>query len=394
MASNEEKKPLNLCNEIFHHGSGRSITIPIDSNLIICESQQKTKVIFSKKISLSQEPYETLKLKLSTTFYFNICKLKLNLCFDNYLHEIRQDYAYAINLQTLGQGSESNLKHLKTIFYGDRKRTYNEIWVVMNIGSLADANELFLNVRYLCCCIRRFNTAREPASEASFSSNIGKMLLKHGSDYSDASLVVGDKIFSVHKLVLKSKSDVFKAMFTNDMSEAETGIVKIDDIDAEVIEEMLNYIYTGKTEKMSELSQELFQVANKYAIFDLREECEEYFAFDLNFENAVEILDLASVYEFESLRNNVMKFISTYEEDMVKQKRYQDFLCRDFTVDRIVPILKLCVKYDLEDVKLKAFKFVQENKETFGVDKAFLDLLKSNPDLSICFITTLLLGIK
>ena len=62
---------------------------------------------------------------------------------------------------------------------------------------------------FFCCSTSRFNTACESVNEALFINNIGKMLLKHGSDYSDVSLFVGDKIFPVHKLVLQSNYSFF-----------------------------------------------------------------------------------------------------------------------------------------------------------------------------------------
>ena len=400
MASNLEIGQLNLCEERLYD-SKTSFIIPIDINTIL----NNFKVPFSKKIRLMQEPYETLTLTLNikkatknSIGYSTNCSycgpsfyLDLNLKFDNNLHEICQDYVYAIKLNILKQTTEFNHKYHLNIFSHEEKRSKNEIFV--QDKSLANAS--FLNAHHLCCSISRFNAAKEFVKEATpFTNYIGKVLLKHGSKYSDTSLIVGDKIFPVHKLVLQSKSDVFKAMFTNDMSEAETGIVNIEEVDPEVIEEMLEYIYTGKTEKMAELSTELFQVAHKYHIIDLRAKCEEYFIFNLNCENAVQILDLARVYELESLRNSVEAFVTKHEEDMVKEKSYQDFLCRDLTVDRIVSILTLCDKYNLDDIKIKAFKVVQENKETFAVDQAFLDLLVAHPNLSKSFFAMLLLSIK
>ena len=406
MASNQENRKLNQCKKRFYHGSETSFIIHIDINEMYNRRRNSNVQHFSQKISLTQEPCETLTLTLYIKRRNNITSyscvycgsdvptfyVDLDLNFDNNLHEICQDYVYAIKLNILKEDSKYNHKYHINVFSHEEKRSKN----VMSVKdkSLPNLTQSPLNTHHLCCSISRFNAANEPATEASLINNIGKMLLKHGSDYSDASLVVGDKIFPVHKLVLQSKSDVFKAMFTNDMSEAKSGIVKIDNIDAAVIEEMLEYIYTGKTEKMAELSQKLFQVAHKYQIIDLRAKCEEYFIFKLNYKNAVEILDLARVYELKSLRNSVEAFVTKHEEDMVKEKSYTNFLCRDLTADRIVSTLKLCTKYNLEKVKLKAFKVVQENKETFAVDQAFLDLLVAHPNLSKSFIAMLLLSIK
>ena len=114
----------------------------------------------------------------------------------------------------------------------------------------------------------------------------------------------------------------------------------------------------------------------------------------MNSENAVDILELARAYELQSLRDKVTAFVSKHEEIMVKEKSYQEFLCRDLTVDRIVTILKLCTKYNLDYVKLKAFEVVKERKDFFSGDEEFLELVMSNKNLSKYFFSMLLRNIK
>ena len=386
-----------------HHGIETICMIPIDynqlNNGIMLYNENSP---FSHKVSLAAEPHETLTLRFIIQNFrrSNSCyqchdkksyiTFKINLNFHNNLHEISQDYVYVIKLEILKKDNQH--MYYANVFTHEKKRSDN-IMSVQNTSLLTlDDSSAILD--HMLCSISRFHDAKVLVNESSFSNSIGEMLLSRGGNYSDVSLLVGDKIFAVHRLVLESKSDVFKAMFTSGMVEAKSGLVSIDDTNAEVIEEMLHYIYTGKTTKMSELSQELFQVANKYQIIDLRAKCEEYFIFNLTCENAVQILDLARVYELESLRKSVAAFVSKHEEDMVKEQSYQEFLCRDLTADRIVSILELCAKYNLEDVKLKAFKVVHENKEIFAVNQAFLDLLVSHPNLSKSFFAMLLLSIK
>ena len=120
MALNEETEQLNLCEERFHK-SKTSFIIPIDINNICNNTTyNNVKVPFSKKIRLTQEPYEILTLTLNikkignSTSYSTNCGycgrgtsslylLDLNLNFDNNSHEICQSYVYAIKLNILKQ---------------------------------------------------------------------------------------------------------------------------------------------------------------------------------------------------------------------------------------------------------------------------------------------------
>merc|ERR1711890_83410 len=63
---------------------------------------------------------------------------------------------------------------------------------------------------------------------------------------SDVKLVCDGKTFECHKLVLSCQSDVFEAMFKNEMVESESGEVKIKDVKADALENMVYFMYHDK----------------------------------------------------------------------------------------------------------------------------------------------------
>ena len=376
-----------------------------------------TKVKFSQNITLTQKPSETLTVTvmfkwenqsdsllrkedqdLSNTFFTAVLDsyyIKLN--FHNYIHEITEDYIYVIELKVLKLDNIDNHKYHVNLFSKEIIRKVKEIFITDPTILVVSLDELRDN-EHFCLKIKRFNRVSSIVKEHPATNNIGMILLKDGHIYSDVSLSNGEKLFPAHKLILSSKSEVFKAMFAKEIqvnkSDTKKDVIKIDDVEVKVIEEMLNFIYTGKAENIAELSQELFKVAIKYQIVDLKAECEEFFIFNLNFENAVDILELARAYELQSLREKVTAFVNKHEEIMVKEKSYQEFLCRDLTVERATSILKLCIKYNLEYVKLKAFEVVKGDKEFFSNNQEFLDLVVSNKNLSKDFFSMLLRSFK
>lgn len=99
-------------------------------------------------------------------------------------------------------------------------------------------------------------------------------------------------------------------MFSVNMVEKEFNTVEITDFDDEVVKGMLEYIYTGETELMSERAPDLLQAAEKYDLGGLKEDCEYAMAENLHVENAAEILVLAHLHNANLLKPRVIDYIN------------------------------------------------------------------------------------
>lgn len=82
------------------------------------------------------------------------------------------------------------------------------------------------------------------------------------------------KVLHAHKVVLAVNSPVFLAMFTQNMKETLTGEVNIPDVQFDVLQEVLRFIYCGTVESIETFIYDLLAVSNKYAIESLKFECE------------------------------------------------------------------------------------------------------------------------
>jgi len=58
-------------------------------------------------------------------------------------------------------------------------------------------------------------------------------------------ILVGTQRFSAHRLVLSAMSDYFRAMFNSNVREAEAKEIAIHNVEAEIFQHLINYIYTG-----------------------------------------------------------------------------------------------------------------------------------------------------
>ena len=86
------------------------------------------------------------------------------------------------------------------------------------------------------------------------------------TENSDVVLKCQGEEIPAHTLLLGARSPVFKAMFQSEMSESINKEVKIDDVEADVLKEMLRFMYSAKVDESFIKFQELLIVADKYQI--------------------------------------------------------------------------------------------------------------------------------
>jgi len=88
----------------------------------------------------------------------------------------------------------------------------------------------------------------------------------------DVEMLVGEESFGAHRSLLSARSPVFAAMFASGMKEAETGQIRIEDVDHETFKHFLKFLYTGMFGPSS-MDRELFKIADKYRVETLMELC-------------------------------------------------------------------------------------------------------------------------
>lgn len=289
---------------------------------------------------------------------------------------------YKVNIKALFEDEDNFQRHVLLSTYKEM-RTQKDISSVIPVTEQPLVSGLIKSGRsliHICANVVRFNINESSGKKKFSPGNLGQILLEN-KFYSDVSLVVGEKILPAHKHILSLHSEVFKAMFAHKMKENQNGIVKIEEFDSEVIEELLSHMYTGETENLHKIPREVFEAAHKYEIHELKYKCMEYFAFNLNYENVIDSLDLATIYDLGDLKTGAKAFIDNHEEEMCKEASFRQFLCRSLNVDTIAYTLKLCAKYKISRVKSFAFEFVRYHYKEVSDNEEYLDLFISHPIL-------------
>ncbi|XP_044019425.1 speckle-type POZ protein-like B [Aphidius gifuensis] len=157
----------------------------------------------------------------------------------------------------------------------------------------------------ICCTItmsqkRIKNSDVIPTFDATqqLSADLEELLLNE--DVSDVIIQVGQKSFPAIKCILAVRSPVFAAMFNHEQfKENQKNEVVIEDIDEDVFEEFLHFIYSGKSPNVNKMPMELIAVAEKYQVDCLKNVCEKVLCETINFDNvAISSTDSAASSDF------------------------------------------------------------------------------------------------
>ena len=110
--------------------------------------------------------------------------------------------------------------------------------------------------------------------------------------FSDVNFLIGGREFPAHKSILAARSKVFAAMFQHPVKENSTNQIAIEDMEPEVFQEMLRFIYTGRVllDKMESLAAGLFIAADKYLLDELKGTCENYLLHHMSPDNCIVLL--------------------------------------------------------------------------------------------------------
>uniref|UniRef100_A0A0D9VRM6 BTB domain-containing protein n=1 Tax=Leersia perrieri TaxID=77586 RepID=A0A0D9VRM6_9ORYZ len=133
----------------------------------------------------------------------------------------------------------------------------------------------------------------------------------------DVKFQVGEKEFDARRLVLAARSPVFKAELFGRMRESTNkSAIKIDDMEEEVFEAMLTFIYTDalpETKQLDEVTmiQHLFVAADRYDLERLKLICERSLYKHIETGSVADILVLAEQHCCHQLKEACLEFLRT-----------------------------------------------------------------------------------
>ncbi|GBO31830.1 Speckle-type POZ protein [Araneus ventricosus] len=143
--------------------------------------------------------------------------------------------------------------------------------------------------------------------------------------FTDVELKTKTKSFPAHKIVLCSRSPVFKATMTNDMKEKNSNFIQVDDLEDDVVEQLLLFMYTDDLENLEwESAIKLYYAGDKYAIERLKLLCSSFLVQNLTTSAASELLLLADTHNDSFLKKVVEDFIFENSEDVFRSDEWEN----------------------------------------------------------------------
>ncbi|XP_064487780.1 speckle-type POZ protein-like isoform X1 [Ornithodoros turicata] len=164
-------------------------------------------------------------------------------------------------------------------------------------------------------------TLRKPLEGPTLKDDVSRF--SENTDFTDLTIVAENKTFRVHKVLLAARSPVFHAMFMNDMKEKQESLVEVKDLSADVVREMLTFVYTDEAPNLCSMACDLLQAADKYDLERLRSMCEEQIALCLTADTAVDALRLADRTNAAHLKRVATHYINTHADDVRKSDGWE-----------------------------------------------------------------------
>ncbi|XP_059822606.1 kelch-like protein 23 [Hypanus sabinus] len=123
------------------------------------------------------------------------------------------------------------------------------------------------------------------------------------------------QLFHCHKVALAACSTYFKAMFTADMQEKATTIIKLPTIDHSILDALIRFVYTSEVLITENNVQTLLETADLLQFPSVKKACENFLARHLDFGNCIGMHSFAESHHCTDLEKESRRvFLSNFEE--------------------------------------------------------------------------------
>lgn len=139
--------------------------------------------------------------------------------------------------------------------------------------------------------------------------------------YCDVRILVGEKLFPCHRVVLASAAEFFDGMFGGNFIESKNTEVSLGNIEADTFEEILNFIYTDCVTVTTENAYRLLAASEYFGLPFLEEKCIAYIKDNVPINSVIDILIFACNTKKTTLVNIISKHIAKNFSQVSKMKK-------------------------------------------------------------------------
>lgn len=169
-----------------------------------------------------------------------------------------------------------------------------------------------------------------PYSTLSHSVRVLDIMNKHRKDclkLCDVVLKIGDEHIPTHRAVLAACSSYFYAMFTSDLVESRQKVITMKDIDASVVQTLVEFAYTGKVDVSVENVQSILATACLVQFHEVRDLCCQFLETQLDPSNCLGIRKFTEAHGCTNFLDVVDNFVLENFREVLKSEEYALLPC-------------------------------------------------------------------
>lgn len=143
----------------------------------------------------------------------------------------------------------------------------------------------------------------------------------------DVVLKIGDEHIPTHRAVLAACSPYFYAMFTSDLVESRQKVVTMKDVDASIVQQLVEFAYTGKFDVNVENVQSILATASLVQFHEVRELCCKFLETQLDPSNCLGIRKFTEAHGCVNFLEVVDNFVLENFREVMKSEEYALLPC-------------------------------------------------------------------
>ena len=176
----------------------------------------------------------------------------------------------------------------------------------------------------------------------------------------DINLVTKDgNEFKAHRNVLSAASPFFFKLHQSNMKENKEGIVRFEEISGAVMEDVLEFIYTGSVKVTQENSKDLIAAANFLVIPGLKKLSGRYLEGEMSESNCISTFYFAELYQCDELITNTRMFIHANFASVAEMDEFLSLEGKE--VERWISSDDISVAVEADVFKI-VLKWIEQNK--------------------------------
>lgn len=188
----------------------------------------------------------------------------------------------------------------------------------INLATFVMDEKLKLNLTHHLTFISIKRLQVFPKFKISSSAEMSKMQNK--KLFTDLTLLVDGQTIDVHKIIIASASPVI----LEELQESGKQEVEITGSNFEIVNSMVEFLYTNSIENIETISVDLFKLAHRYKINDLKDAIESYMIKTLTADSVIDCLTFANEFERTTLKSVCLDYFVNNAKQIVSLSSWQE----------------------------------------------------------------------